>query len=111
MKRELVKRHRSAVWTIFLGLVVGIVASLGTIPVRTQPASQAGPVTPAFLRPERCYRLTFPIAGVPTWKLLEVLDGGWVRAEVDAGSTSTPRDSAWINTAQVITVREVRCSA
>ena len=80
-------------------------------PATTQPAgaSQAG--VPAFLRANSCYRLTFPITGWPNWKVLEVLDNGWIKAEIDVGLASALREPAWINTAQIITAREGKCSA
>ena len=65
---------------------------------------------PAFLQPGRCYRFTFPITGAPNWKVLEVLDAGWIRAEVDAGPANSRRESAWVNTAQIIIVRAAPCS-
>lgn len=67
-------------------------------------------VTPAFLQPGHCYRIAFPIEGAPSYKVLELLDGGWVRAEVDSGTAKAQRPSMWINSAQIITMREVTCS-
>jgi hypothetical protein len=43
--------------------------------------------------------------------VLELVGEGWIRAEVDAGSAKAQRQSLWINTAQIVTMREVRCSA
>jgi hypothetical protein len=57
-----------------------------------------------------CSRLAFPIEGAPNYKVLELVGEGWVRAEVDAGSAKAQRQSLWINTAQIVTMREVRCS-
>lgn len=65
---------------------------------------------PAFLQPERCYRLTFSIAGAPQWKVLERLDHGWIKAEIDAGPATAEREEVWVNAAQIITAREARCS-
>ena len=76
--------------------------------VVTEGAEQAG--VPAFLRANSCYRLTFAIAGAPNWKVLEVVDRGWIKAEIDAGPASTLREPVWINTAQIITARDARCS-
>jgi hypothetical protein len=73
-------------------------------------AAQGEGVTPAFLQANHCYRIAFPIEGAPQYKVLERLDGGWLRAEVDAGPASANRPSMWINTTQVITAREVPCS-
>ena len=78
----------------------------------TAVSSQSSAATgvPTFLQPEHCYRFTFPIAGATNWKVLEVNDAGWIRAEVDAGAASAKREAAWVNTAQIITVRQARCS-
>ena len=65
---------------------------------------------PDFLQPGHCYRMAFPIDGAPNYKVLEILENGWVRGEVDAGPARAQRPSMWINTAQIITARETRCS-
>jgi hypothetical protein len=79
-------------------------------PVTTQPAAAQGAGAPAFLQPGRCYRFTFPITGAPNWKVLEVQEAGWIRAEVDAGPANARREAAWVNTAQIITARGAPCS-
>jgi hypothetical protein len=76
----------------------------------TRTASAQASGAPAFLQPGACYHIAFPIEGAPNYKVLERLDGSWVRAEVDAGPASANRRSIWINTAQIITAREVTCS-
>jgi hypothetical protein len=91
-------------------LVTGVVAAWSTVWAGTQPPAAGRAGSAGFLREGRCYRLTFAIAGTPDWKVLEVLDGGWILAEPDAGSSSARRESAWINTAQVVTVREKTCA-
>ena len=94
------------------GFVVAfaVLAVLATyIPGGTQPSVAAASGVPAFLRPNSCYRFTFAIAGAPNWKVVEVLDHGWVRGEVEAGSASAIREPVWINTAQILTVREAKC--
>ena len=63
-----------------------------------------------FIAPNSCYRIAFPIESPPTYKVLEVLDGGWIRAEVEAGSPRAERASMWVNTAQIISMRQVPCS-
>jgi len=63
-----------------------------------------------FLQPDHCYRIAFTIDGAPNYKLLELLDGGWIKAEVDAGSAKAQRQSFWVNSAQIVTIRETRCS-
>ncbi len=80
-------------------------------PAQAAQAAAPGPSTaPAFLRPGQCYRLTFPISGSPHWTVLETLEGGWIRAEVDSGPASARREPVWVNTSQIVTVREARCS-
>jgi hypothetical protein len=54
---------------------------------------------PAFIRPDRCYRLTFVVAGELQWRVLETADDGWVKAEIDAGPASAQRESVWVNVA------------
>jgi hypothetical protein len=75
----------------------------------TAPTLQAAS-TPAFLQTGHCYRIAFPIEGAPSYKVLELLEGGWIRVEIDAGSAKAQRPSMWVNTTQIITLREVRCS-
>jgi hypothetical protein len=70
--------------------------------------AQPGPTHP-FLTVNACYRFVFPIAGAPQWKVLEILDEGWIRAEVDAGSRAAAREVVWVNTAQLVTVRPAPC--
>ncbi len=84
------------------GMVGGVALDLGA-----QSGRQAG--NHPFLEVNQCYRFTFPIAGAPQWKVLDILENGWIRAEVDAGSASAARESTWVNTAQLITVRPARC--
>lgn len=79
-------------------------------PFFTRPATARAAETPTFLRAGQCYRLIFSIDGAPAWKVLEVVDAGWVRAEVDAGPASAQRETIWINTAHIVTARPTRCS-
>jgi hypothetical protein len=96
-----------------VGLFVGI-ASLVLIAASmhgaTQVTSQGAGGVSAVLQPERCYPFKFSITAAPNYKVLERLDDGWIKAEVDAGPSSARREPLWINTAQIITVREARCS-
>jgi hypothetical protein len=64
----------------------------------------------SFLRVGHCYRIAFTIDSAAGYKVLEILDPTWIRAEVDAGSGQAQRQSFWANTAQMVTVREQRCS-
>ena len=81
-----------------------------SIPVGTHSTAAGDPPTPTFLQIGRCYRVTFSITGAPNWKVLEVVGGGWIRAEVDSGPASARREPAWINSAQLVTVRDAACS-
>lgn len=63
------------------------------------------------LQPGRCYRLVFPIPGAPSYKVLEIGRGSWIKAEVDAGPASVPREPLWINARQIVTMRPAACSA
>lgn len=92
----------------WLAAVVAIVAVIA-FSSSTPASGQASPAH-RFLEVNHCYRFVFPIAGSPQWKVLEILDGGWIRAEVDAGSRMGTRDAAWVNTAQLVTVRPARCA-
>lgn len=95
----------------FLMVIAGAVVLLLTSPVATtQPTERTQTTVPAFMRADRCYRLTFPIAGLPNWKVLEVLDNGWIKAKIDAEPASALREPTWINTAQIITARDAKCS-
>jgi hypothetical protein len=97
------------------GLLAAIAGALvvfaTSTPVTTQSTMRGPGGTPEFIRADRCYRLTFSIAGSPNWKVLEVQDNGWVKAEIDAGPASALREPVWINTAQIITARDAKCSA
>jgi len=94
-----------------LAAVAGVLLLLWmSAPVTTQSTAAGAARVPGFLQPGRCYRFTFPITGAPNWKVLEVLDAGWIRAEVDAGPANARREAAWVNTAQIITVRAALCS-
>ncbi len=88
----------------------GLMLLLTTTAVTTQSAGIEPAGVPGFLRANSCYRLTFAIAGSPNWKVLELLDKGWIKAEIDAGPASALREPVWINTAQIITARDARCS-
>jgi hypothetical protein len=110
-------RNRPTVRGVRTIAAVSVALAMGTlvmwlaVPVRTQSVGFSKPEPAAFLQVNRCYRFTFTIVGTPSWKVLEVLEGGWVRAEADAGPASAQREAAWINTAQIVTIRESTCSA
>ena len=107
MKQSLIAWWRTGLLMTVTALTV-LIAS--TVPATTQSPDDATPGLPPFLRANRCYRFTFPIAGAPNWKVLDVLDAGWIKAEVDAGPRSAVREPVWVNTAQIITIRETACS-
>ena len=91
----------------FAGLMA-IGARAFSTPIDAAPRQAA--LTPTFLQPGHCYRIAFPIEGAPSYKVLELLEGGWMRAEIDSGTAKAQRPSMWVNTAQIVTLREVRCS-
>jgi hypothetical protein len=74
-----------------------------------QSSGSRATMVPAFFEADRCYRLTFTIAAAPNWKVLEVVDGTWIRAEIDAGPASATREPLWVNTALVVTARTAPC--
>ena len=91
--------------------VMFIVLGLSWMPARARTQAAApGSGVPGFLQPDRCYRFTFSVVGATNWKVLEVLDAGWIKAEVSSGPSSTEHEPTWINTMQLVTVREARCS-
>jgi hypothetical protein len=98
-------RHRTVALVLGLAALVG-----GAATAASRGGSPAQASTPGFLTAGHCYRIAFPIDGAPNYKVLELVGEGWVRAEVDAGSAKAQRQSLWINTAQIVTMREVRCS-
>lgn len=106
MKRFLRSHKPSVLTAIFGTLILGWM----NIGVSTQTPAAAAPGTPGFLLSGHCYRFTFSIEGTPAWKVLDLLDGGWIKAEVDVGPSSARREPVWVNTAQLVTVRETRCS-
>lgn len=87
--------------------VAGVAASSSS---RLVDGAQRPAAAPPFVQPGLCYRIAFPIDGAPNYKVLELLDGGWLKAEVDAGPGKAQRQPLWVNTAQIITMREARCS-
>ena len=92
-------------------VALGLAALVGSaVTAASRGGSQSKASAPGFLTVGHCYRIAFPIDGAPNYKVLELLGDGWVRAEVDAGSAKAERPSLWINTAQIVTMREARCS-
>ena len=88
----------------------GGVAAIAVARLVTGSTGSAQPRPLPFLQPHSCYRLTFPIVGAPNWRILEVREDGWIRAEVDAGPAAAQRERIWVNSAQIVTVRDARCS-
>ena len=100
----------SNVRTITLMLAGSVaVAAAGASLLTPDVAAQGSGL--GFLATGSCYRVAFPIDSPPNYKVLEVLEGGWIRAEVDAGTSKAERPAIWINTAQIISMRQVPCSA
>ena len=90
--------------------IAGLVVLLaGALRAATQPTGEAAGV-PAFVQPGRCYRFTFAVTGAPNWKVLELAGRGWLKAEIDAGPNSAQREIVWVNTSQILTARDARCS-
>ena len=104
MHRERFSRQASMVAALGSILTLGVLIA----PASTQSAAPGGGAP--FLQPDRCYRLTFAIPGATNWKVREILENGWVKAEVDAGPTATLHEPVWVNTAQLVTVRDAKCS-
>ena len=91
---------------ILCGSTLAAAAAYAAAPQVAESASMLRQV----LEPGACYRLVLPVQAAPQYKVLELLDGGWIRAEVDAGPASAKRDPIWINSAQIVAVRTARCS-
>jgi hypothetical protein len=107
MKQALISWWRTGFLVAISALTVVFVSP---VPATTQSTGDDASGPPTFLRANGCYRFTFPIAGAPNWKVLTLLEAGWIKAEVDAGPRSAVREPVWINTAQIITIREAQCS-
>jgi hypothetical protein len=95
------------------GLIVaaatGLFAAAGASHGETSPVQSSG--IPAFIQPNRCYRFTFEISNAaPNWKILELAEHGWLKTQIDAGPASAQRETVWVNTAQILTARDTRCS-
>jgi hypothetical protein len=89
-------------------LAVGMLVTISGMP--SASTAQRPAWAPEVLQPGHCYRIAFSIEGLPNYKVLELLDGGWIKGEVDAGSAKAERQPLWINSAQIVTMREARCS-
>ena len=98
------KGRKMAIAVLLVGCVTAPAATRSSRPAVAQAAGLG------FLHAGSCYRIAFAIESPPNYKVLELLDGGWIRAEVDAGTAKAQRSSMWINSAQIISLREVRCS-
>lgn len=96
--------------TVALALMFAGLTVIGARAFSPPSPSMQAVVTPAFLQTGHCYRIAFPIEGAPSYKVLELLEAGWIRAEIDSGTAKAQRPSMWVNTSQMITLREVRCS-
>ena len=96
-------RSRTAsITALAAGIIMFSLWSVGA----ASPPQHAG-----LLQAGQCYRIAFTIDGAPNYKVLEVLEGGWLKAEVEAGTARAQRQPLWINTAQIVTFRPVECSA
>lgn len=98
-------------WNLRTGLTLTTLLGLiGVAAISNRADAAAQTAGLAFLQAGSCYRIAFPIESPPNYKVLEVREGGWIRAEVDAGPAGAQRASMWVNTAQIISLREVPCS-
>ena len=99
-------RRSVLVFGSFLAAAAGLVAYSTGAPAAQSSADGLR----AVLAPGSCYRLVLPVQAAPQYKVVELLDGGWIRAEIDAGPASAKRDPIWLNSAQIVAVRTARCS-
>jgi hypothetical protein len=104
--KTFLESHKRSVLTAASGTLILIGMSIGASTRSTAAAAPAG----APLLPGHCYRFVFSVEGTPAWKVLDVVENGWIKAEVDAGPGSAQRESAWVNTGQLVIARETRCS-
>lgn len=100
-------RMLTAGTALLLGILLGGTVLLAwRAPAATQTAGQR---VPDFLRVGQCYKIAFTIASAPSYKVLELRDDGWFKAEVDAGSAKAQRQWFWVNVSQIVTVRDMQC--
>lgn len=97
-------------------LTVGMVLLLGILLAAAAPLASRAAVpgqpqraVPDFLRVGQCYRIAFTINSAPSYKILELREDGWLKAEVDAGSAKAQRQWFWVNVSQIVTVRDMPC--
>lgn len=102
--------RRSAIAAILVGVLI-VVGVAGMYPLHSASVSRGTMSTPDILQPGRCYRFVFWTQPSPNYKVLELVDEGWIKAEVDAGPAAAEREPVWINTAQIVAIRQARCSA
>jgi hypothetical protein len=103
-------RRRSIIAPALIALLI-LVGAAGVYPMQYTSVPRSGPSTPDILTPGRCYRFVFGTQPFPNYKVLELVDAGWIKAEVDAGPATARREPLWINTRQILAIREARCSA
>ena len=97
----------AAAAAVSLLVLIGVGAAQTTVSSRPEETARS---VHGLLEPERCYRFVFSIPGAPTYKVLQLGPGDWIKAEVVAGPASVEREPLWINTAQIITIRNARCA-
>jgi hypothetical protein len=96
-------------------IVVGLALAV-LVGVRATPSSetrQSAPDVdgvPSFIQVNRCYQFAVQTPVVTRYRVLAHLDDGWISAESDVGTSPAQRDRVWINTTQIISAREARCS-
>jgi hypothetical protein len=92
-------------------LLLGILLLGGTalLAWRTPAPAQTARPIPDFLRVGQCYKIAFTINSAPSYKVLELRDDGWFKAEVDAGSAKAQRQWFWVNVAHIVRVTDRPC--
>ena len=96
--------------TAGVALLLGILLLGGTALLAWRsPAQPKSTSIPDFLRVGQCYKIAFTINSAPSYKVLELRDDGWFKAEVDAGSAKAQRQWFWVNVSQIVTVSDRQC--
>ena len=96
--------------TAGMTLLLGILLLGGTALLAWRSPAQPKPTSiPDFLRVGQCYKIAFTINSAPSYKVLELRDDGWFKAEVDAGSAKAQRQWFRVNVSQIVTVSDRQC--
>jgi hypothetical protein len=98
-----------------LGVAALALVAIASLTIARASAAARGqgddfPGIPRFLAVDRCYQFAVQTPTVTRYRVLELLDDGWIKAEADVGTSGAQREQVWINMGQVLTAREARCS-